>query len=118
MERRRRLDWIELAVAAYRLAGRHRLDAHPATRELVEHGLRRAKLAVGSGAQDQRPGQLALHLAEVLEAQRMALAPPPVRHDAVGRNDQVARLLLAIDNDAPEAVVLQPGHAAGLYSRE
>jgi putative pyruvate formate lyase activating enzyme len=63
VERRRRLGWIELAVAAHRLAGGHRLDAHPATCELVEHGLRRAKLAVDS------------------------------------------------------AVVLQPGHAAGLYSR-
>jgi putative pyruvate formate lyase activating enzyme len=63
VERRRRLGWIKLAVAAHRLAGGHRLDAHPATCELVEHGLRRAKLAVGS------------------------------------------------------ALVLQPGHAAGLYSR-
>jgi uncharacterized Fe-S radical SAM superfamily protein PflX len=41
----------------------------------------------------------------------VTLPPPPIREDAVRQHDQVPGLLLAVHDDPPEAVVLQPGHA-------
>lgn len=56
-------------------------------------------------------GELVLDLTEVLNRERVAVPPPPVRQDAVGQHDHVPGLLLAVHHEPPEAVVLQPGHA-------
>src|SRR5439155_541381 len=58
----------------------------------------------------QARGQLVEHVAQVLDVQRMPLAPPPVTDHAARQHDHVARVLLPVDEDAPEAVALEPGH--------
>src|SRR5688572_15127206 len=110
MKRRRRPPLVRLAVALHGLAGVKRLDLDPPFLQLLEHGRVEAKLAVGAAAHDQTLGKLVLHLLEVLHYERMSFPAPPVGYDAVGQDDQIASVLLAVDDDPPEAVVREPDH--------
>ena len=103
---------VEVCVAADGIVGVQHLHVDPAPLELLDHGARRAEPAVRACAQYELLGELALDLTEVLDRERVALPPPSVRQDAVGQqHDQIPGLLLAVHDDPPEAVVLQPGHA-------
>jgi hypothetical protein len=102
---------VEVCVAANRVVGRQHLHVDPPPFELLDHGARGVEPAVRPGTEYELLGKLVLDFSEVLDRERMPLPSPPVREDAVGQHDQVAGLLLAVDDDAPEAVVLQPGDA-------
>jgi hypothetical protein len=97
---------VELSVATDRVRGPQHLDVDPATLELVDHRTRRAESPLRARAEYELLGELVLNLAEVLARERVAVLPPPVGEDAVGKHDEVARLLLAVHDDPPEAVVL------------
>jgi hypothetical protein len=56
------------------------------------------------------PRQLADHLVEIIDHERMPLSAPPVSDDALRKDDHVARLFLAVDTHAAEAVILDPRH--------
>jgi hypothetical protein len=105
VERRGGRRRVELAIALHRLAGRQRLDRDPAALERLDHGGVGDEAAVGSAAEDQALGQILEHLFEILDRQRVPLAPPPLRNDAVRKQDQVPPVLGAVDDYAPEAVV-------------
>jgi hypothetical protein len=62
-----------------------------------------AQLAMPAAADDQTLGKLVLHLFEVLHHEGVTFPAPPVAYDAVGQDDQVASVLLAVDDDPPEA---------------
>src|SRR5215218_9144462 len=117
MQGRGRAPLVRVSVAAHGVGSEQHLDVDPATLQLLDHGARRPQPAVRAGAEDELLGKLVLDIAEVLDRERVALVPPPVREDAIGQHDQVARLLLTIDDDPPEAVVLQTGHAEALGGR-
>lgn len=61
-------------------------------------------------AQDKPHRKLIEHLVQVLDRQRVALAPPPIGHHPVGQHDEIASVLMAVDGEPPEVVVLQMSH--------
>jgi hypothetical protein len=64
---------------------------------------------MGAAADDQPLGQLVDDRLEVLDHQRVTVAPPPVAGDAFGKHDQIAAVLLTVDGDAAELVLADPG---------
>jgi hypothetical protein len=101
---------VRLAVPLDGLGGVMRLDLDPPLAERVEHRRVGLKLAVSPAADDETLGQLVLHLLEVIHHERVTLATPPIGDDAVGQDDQIASVLLAVDDDPPKAVVLKARH--------
>jgi hypothetical protein len=114
VKRRGGTPLVELSVATDRIGGAQHLDVDPATLQLLDDGSRRTEPAVRTRAEYELLGEIILNLAEVVERERVAVPPPPVGEDAVGQHDDVARLLLAVHDDPPEAVVLKPRHAEPL----
>ena len=110
MERGGRSPRVRLAVSPHRFGGVMCLDLDPPLSQRIEHGRMGPELPVSAAAHDQTLGQLVLHLLEVVHHERMTFAPPPVGYDAVGQDDQISGVLLAVDDDPPEAVALKPRH--------
>jgi Winged helix DNA-binding domain len=106
--------FVELAVTAYRRVGGQALDPHAAPLELRDDRRVGTQLAVGADAEHEPPGQLVEHLVEVLHRQRVALAAPPTADNPVGQDDQITRVLLAIDGEPAEAVIQEASHALHL----
>jgi hypothetical protein len=107
MESGRGLRGIGRRIAFDRLARRQHLDLDAALFQLRERRRVGLHLPLRAGADDESRGQLVEDGLEVVEDQSVPLASPPIPHDALGKNDDVARLLCAVDDDAAEAVVLQ-----------
>jgi hypothetical protein len=107
---------VELAVAPDGVGGLEHLDVDPAPLELLDHRPRRTELLLRASTEYERLRQLVLDLAEVFDRERVTFLPPPVGDDPAGQDDQVARLLLAVDDDPAEAVVLKPGYAGAPVS--
>src|SRR5688572_30442781 len=76
---------VKVSIAANRLGGLQHLHVDPPPLELLDHGAGRAELAVRPGAEYELLRELVLNLSEVLDCERVPLAPPPVREDAVGQ---------------------------------
>ena len=73
-------------------------------------------MAVRPRPDDQVRRELLKHLVQVCEYETMPLGSPPVREHAVGQDDHVLRLLLAVHEDAAEAIPLDPRHQWKLAS--
>ena len=74
MKRRRRAALVRIAVAADGLRGGERLDLDAALPQGLEHRRVGPQPPVCAAAENQPVGQLGLHVLEVLQRQRMALA--------------------------------------------
>jgi hypothetical protein len=114
VECRRGAVLVELAVASHCRVGGQALDLHPAALELRDNGGVGAQTAVGSDTQNEPRRKLIEHLVQVLDSQRVALAPPPIGHHTVGQHDEIAGVLMAVDGEPPEAVVLQTSGGVSL----
>src|SRR6266542_4590290 len=110
MKRRRRPTRVELAVAADRLARRQRLDLDASLPEPLDRLRVGLHLRVRSRAHDQVLGQLVNDVIEIGEDETVPVRAPPVGHHTVGENDQISRLLLAVDDEMTEAVSLESRH--------
>jgi hypothetical protein len=103
---------VRRPVAADRLGGVNRNDFDPLPLEGLDHGGIGLELPVRPAAEDEPLRKLVAHIVEILVRERMAVAAPPVADDAVRQDDQVVCVLLAIHDDPPEAVLLEPRHRA------
>ena len=108
---------IELAVPTYGVLCGKALDRNAAPLQFLDRRPVRPQATVGTDAHDQPLGQLLQHILNVLEHQRVPLAPPPIGHDAVGQDDHVTPLLQSVDTETAEAVVREPCHGVRLPRR-
>lgn len=84
---------VELAVPADRGIGRKALDRHAAPLELGDRAWVGTKPPICADTYDQSLRQEVEHLLQILEDQRVSLAPPPVGDDSIWQHDQITRLL-------------------------
>lgn len=92
---------IKLAIATNRLRCAKDLDRDAARSELLQRVRIGVHAPVHPGPDQQALGQLWQHLGQVLDHEFMAVAPPPVRHGAIGQQDQVRLFLVPVDHDPP-----------------
>ena len=67
-----------------------------------------------AAAYDETLGKLVEHVLEVGHDQGVAVLPPPVPHDSVGQDDDVAVMLTTVDHYAPETVFADARHTPSL----
>jgi hypothetical protein len=110
VERGGRSSGIERPVPANGVPGGEHLDVDASGAQLVERSRIGLHAAVRAGAEDQPPRQLVEHVVEILEHEPVPVPAPPVFLDTLGKDDDVAGVLLTIDDDVPEPVVLDARH--------
>ena len=110
MERGGRSSGIERVVPANGVAGGEDLDLDASCAQLVERLRIWLHAAVRPGAEDQPLRQLVENVGEILEHESVPVPAPPVLLEALGQDDEVARVLLAVDDDVSESVALDAGH--------
>jgi hypothetical protein len=80
--------------------------------KLVGDRFARAQLAGVAAAEDEPLGQFVEDLVEVLDRERVAVAPPPLADDAIGEDDDVTGVLDPVDQHPTRSVSLDPRHRA------
>ncbi len=108
MKRGSRQARIELAIAAHSLFRWQCLDLHTSLPELLERLGVRMHLPVSTCAHEQPLRKFVDHLLEIGENEPVPIGAPPVTDDTFWQDDHVPGLLLAIDDDAAEAVSIDP----------
>jgi hypothetical protein len=108
VERGRRAARIELAVAADGLVRRQGLHLDAALAELVERLRLRTHLPVRARADDKPFRQLLEYVVQVGEDESVPIRAPPIGEYALGEDDHVTRLLVAVDDEITEAVSRDP----------
>ena len=105
---------VELRVPLDRLRRRQYLDLDTARTQTLDRLRIGLQPPVRTCADDEALGELVEHVREVVEHEAVAVLPPPSRDDAVGQDDQVARLLRPVHGEAAEAVAIEPGQDKAL----
>jgi len=110
VERGGRVIGVEPEVALHGVGCRERLDVDAARAEPLERFRVGPEAAVRARADDQPLRQLVEDVGEVVEHEAVPVPAPPVADDPAGQDDDVAGLLAPVDDDAAEALPLDPRH--------
>jgi hypothetical protein len=104
----RRAAGVKFAVAMDSLARRQGLDLHTPPPELLNRPRVGTHLPVRARAYYQALRQLVDDLPEVGDDESVPIGPPPIGEHTVGEHNQVARLMLTVDEEMAETVTLDP----------
>ena len=73
----------------------------------------RPQARVRPAAHNQPLGELVENVIEILDYERVPVAPPPVADHPIREHDHVPRMLLPVDDHPAEAVLLDSCHGDG-----
>jgi hypothetical protein len=114
VQRRRGGGRIELSVSVYGVSRVQDLHLDATTLEFLERAGIRPHSSVGTRTNHENRWRIVDDLHQVLDDKPVPVLAPPVGDDPVRKKNDVAGMLLTVDDDAAEFVVVYYGHSLTL----
>jgi protein-L-isoaspartate(D-aspartate) O-methyltransferase len=103
---------IQFGEEANRFVGLPHINVDPTLLQKIDRVGSRTHLSGGSGPHNEPFRQFVENLHEILQGQRMSVLAPPIPHDAMRKDDHVARLLMPVYQYPAELITVDPRHVA------